>query len=340
MQLVLNNIVSFIKSNRIIFIVFVVCQIITCFTAQYVCTVFYSKQHANIDDNTIYKTFYIDFHEPIHISEIIEKLSRNEDIKKISLYNDDFMITADYNKYENKYVIYGRYFEKDEFFTSESKVVLNTADEGYKIGNTFFIDGHEYEIIGINWSNQVYNEVTYQNFIENYSTTQISVEFLEIPTLKQIKETSNHISSIMPNSVVYEPENVNFVDYFTGSSEYIISICIVVLSILNISYLYTYVLSKRKRLFCIYRLCGASSKKVEFLLLLEIVVISLFIYIISSIALHLFVAPNFAELNGNLVYAYSFAEYFITCIFYQIIILVVFGKCIKSFIKGSIKELL
>ena len=83
------------------------------------------------------------------------------------------------------------------------------------------------------------------------------------------------LEELFPEAEVFGPKarDLNFeygFDYMV-----LISILAVLLVLVNISFLYTFFLGKRKRAFCAYRLCGCGKTRLFFMLLCELLAIVL-----------------------------------------------------------------
>lgn len=328
-MVIFKSIVKFISAHKILYSIFVVCLTASCLSSLYVYAVFNSSSHKNIYSNKEFRTITIDLIDDNNINGI-DNLAKHFvaefETNNIYIYNNNQMVKAAYLSGNSK-VTFGRGFNENDQYAIKDEIIVNDILQQHEVGNYIVIDEIEYKIIGINLVNDIYNEITYNSFLNRYNITYITIELRDIPTDEQIKIIEQRIKELYPESTIAEPSKVNFLDYYADSTDYIIAVCIIVLSIINISYLYSYMLEDRKYQIYIYRLCGISNERLIQSLTSEIMFLSSLVYVISSIITY--------YVNTKLDYAMTIKEYIIFFIIYEFIIWTIFSSVTRKYIYNS-----
>lgn len=338
-----KSLINFIRAYKLIFFIFVLCIFVTVISTIYICAVFSANQYKNVSENSAYRLFRIS-----NLSDTLtdEKLKQMRDIRMpismITMYFDELEIKANYiyplDSY--RFVILGNYFTEDDFVSGSKYIVINNPTEETHVGGTVDIDNIEYVVIGINQSNgYYYNEIPFAS-VDDYSRiTRISLQLNEIPSYEQKKEVLSLLKSLFPTSIVSEPVTVDIIVIASNMTEYLICICIILLAVLNTSYLYQYILEKRQKQFVIMRITGCSKVRYCFIALSEVLLVSGISFILCCFISDIFISHIFSEINGNMQYTLTIHHYFSIFLFYLIIVFTVYWRVIRKFTSRSIKSL-
>lgn len=182
-------------------------------------------------------------------------------------------------------VFFGRYFHE-----SSIDEILTPRTGKYQIGDDYFLEGKPLKIIGIN-AEDVF-EIPFANIPAH---TPLTVTFVtENPlTQKELQQLQTCVSASFGVSTLKLPDgqsaNQNIL------IECIVLVGIVLLTLLNVAYLYSCLLDKRKRQCRIFRVLGCGPVKCGLLYLAELWILSTLLY---GLAVLIFEAGILKIMNG------------------------------------------
>lgn len=244
----------------------------------------------------------------------------------------------------------GRYFTEEEY-TSDKKVCLADIES---IKNNPLFDGK----LSYNKNKKKYyltlNNIKYEVIGEykDLGCVQISFEaadndFYVFDTLGlklNTPLTKNEFAKIkqiylkyfsdrqadLPEIAVSDPEQIRFYN-----TNLIIAIVVALLVSINLILLFKYVLITRRKELAILRITGATINKVRRLYILEIIIISVILFILSTLIFDVFIKDIVLSHYEYAYVVYSIKNYFITFLLYISVIYLILNILIYSHIKAS-----
>lgn len=342
MRTAFQNILYFFKNNKLVFLVFILCQLVTCITTLYIFSVFWSTQLDRIQRNETYCTFSIYLKSAdLSIKEIYQ-LQYEKNYKKATVYLDKYNLQAQvtYPPQSDRFTVTGSYFSFSAFETGSHQIIINAPSAHLKVGDLWWSNDLPYEIIAVNYGSRAYNEVPFRALPNPKEINRITYTLNSIPNRQEKEETQNRLSELFPNSRVVSPDGVNIVILTTGFGEYFVAICVLLLALLNTSYLYQYILHRRQKQFIIMRLVGCSKNSAILIFLSEIVLIFSSVYLLSCLLLCLIIAPHFPVFNGGIPYALNAKVYFCLYPIFLCFVVLVFYRTIKKYTQANISGLI
>ncbi|MEG2396907.1 MAG: FtsX-like permease family protein, partial [Oscillospiraceae bacterium] len=251
------------------------------------------------------------------------------------LIDEENKIIANY-KYNASQVDLGEPLKRD------NEILLDTLyakDNNISVGNKVTLLNREFTVAGLTLSpgkDIAFNEVTYNALTDSDGIYRIDVRLKQPPNKKTSERFLGFLSQNFSGGSVMPPGERNFSSEYGFDSQLLISFSVMLLIIFNISFIYQYILMKRKDKFVIYNICGCTKTK-SFLIL--------FSEIMSYFGLHLVLALAiwFGFLKSLLIgkeIAFGFLDVAIPILVYLGFMLIVFvPKIIKYSRQTTIKLL-
>lgn len=194
--------------------------------------------------------------------------------------------------FENNGLISGRYIsDKEEAEGACVALVSNTGRGISKYTQTLMIDQNTIHFLGKDY--KIIGEY-------NMGTTTPIVPFLSLPDTLKLSGflitfdnniTRSMYDEILEHAEIYIPraftfENLNFPDTETTyiyNNTIIISVVLAILSVLNFSALYSFIITYRKKNLAIYRILGATKHKISLEVVLECMILSFPMFILGTV---------------------------------------------------------
>jgi len=349
MILMLKNIKSFLLHHKVIFAIFIISQMVSTLAVLYVTSVFQVSQIADREYADSLRTFTVVLDNSISSQELDEQLytinaQYKGELRQLVIYSDDYGVKANYFYPPELYhfVKIGSYFAPLAFEMGTNQIILNEIFdfESYSIGDNYFVGGVSYTIVGIA-SNNDYNEIPYSALPDTLPISAIQLKTTIIPNKNQIESTLSNLSEIFLDDVsIFPPEEPDFNLLSQHNMEYMVCILIFLLSITNISYLFQFVLEKRKSQLAIFRACGCSKRKALCVYLGESIVLATGQFIICCLIIHFGISKVFSALNGSRTYSMGLMNYTVVYGCFLLLVLIVFFICVFRFVRQSISSML
>jgi hypothetical protein len=346
MTILLNNIKKFLKNNRVIFAVFIISQIVTSISIIYIYAIFDAKKTRDIIYNNDIRSYTVLYSTKIS-DDIPEKLNtvyqKYEDfLEQIVLFSNSEYIKLNYlyPGIADQSTQIGSYFSKEAFENGERQIIINDeSSDQYNIGDIYILHDREYTVVGLT-KNDGYNEIPFKALNSNITIEKIVFIAKDIPNKTQNEEITAYLHTVFDDVRVSPPPEANYFLSSENISSYFMSIAIFLLAIVNISYIYRYILYCRKRQFVIIRVSGCSMKRALFLYLSEIIILSTVQFTLSCLISHFCISRFFAYLNFYLTYSMDIYKYIGLYTLYMLIVILVFMNVILKFIRKPIYRLI
>lgn len=201
---------------------------------------------------------------------------------------------------------------------------------------TVLVNGEEYEIIG--YSDYTYDPTNSLMFIPFTSlsndvplrcridgTNVFNILFYESITAKEYKDVCDAINKYMSGDVEIQPIDLTeSTDKYYYKTIILISVIITLLSAINFTILYRFILENDKKKLNIYRLCGCTRAKAIRRYLFQCMSFTLPLFAITEVCYHKLILPIITPFFKYMYDAYSFKIYAVIFGIYSIISIIVF----------------
>ncbi|MCD8095728.1 MAG: hypothetical protein LUE12_06320 [Ruminococcus sp.] len=289
LQIMKSNIYALIKNH------FLVVAIFTISIFASILTLFYSlgscistvREQETFDISKL--SFTLTFDDTAEFSKLEDSVAKADKISgvdnvRITLESNDADI---YAYYENSgtNISFGSYFNDDD---SNQIIIGNlTYLGGEEIGSTVTVQSVDYLVVGkMNYVDHC--EVNFSSLGNSKNISEVTVILKHPPSTAKKNSIYTELSELFPNAQITVPESTDyFSDYASDSSIYV-TIALVIMALVNISYLYNYLLRRRKNTYAIYQICGCTKLKGACIFLLELLILSIIPFIAALLIYRLF----------------------------------------------------
>ena len=210
------------------------------------------------------------------LNELIE--SHSADIQRIYFVlknNDDYILCNFFGESSLTYKV-----QLGNYFSDESKnqiLIPSSSENGIdQLGGTYFLDNKEFIIIGIS-SIDAY-EIQYHAIIPGEIIESIVIVAQAMLTEQSTHLLENSISGLFPDSQISRPAYANADGM---SNDYFVIFFILLLGLLNLSFILTSLMEKRKQQQAIFYILGCKRVHIVLLYLMEILMIGITIFFLS-----------------------------------------------------------
>jgi len=352
----------FFKKNLLVTILFIVCQVIMITGVIFVYGLIAAKV-AYGDNGLLYKTYAVTPKGMDTISGVEKSI---QDIQKdvnfigkidyISICLDHGGVPVIANsKYIEKpplFINVGEYFSKKEYNSGENLIILNpqlenqrlkllheaeNGDENefvpvkFNVGGEFNLFGTNYIIKGLTFDLQ--HEIPYTSIESLTQKYYVKIIMKENQSKNDILTNGKIIRDAF-NADRITPPTVKTNETNEKLAQSILAFVIAFVATINLSALYKYVLSSRKREYAIYRICGCRKTKGFMLYFLEMLLICVGIYIFTAILFQFGLSWVYSYMQDGAVNALTFEDYAVLFGLYVLNILVVLVPSLKKYSNG------
>lgn len=292
-MMILTSIKSFIKTQKLLFTIFILLQILAVASAQYA----YIGNTKIKNDWIIYveeaTCFTVEFEEPVRISQIssaAEKIKGdyNKKLTAISIDIPDGNLRAYYFG-QNKVVSYGA------SAVSVNDIIISTdqhISSGKQLGGIFETNAAVFDVVGLR-TNVLYNEILIQAVDNSFEIGSVNIMLSFLPTLSQKNEFCKYLQELFPDTIIIAPEERSGYTESYSSSQMLVNAMLLSLSVINIIFIFRYVIGKRRKMYFVSRLCGASKRQIFMITFAEYMVYCVFSCFIASLITKLVIIPVF-----------------------------------------------
>jgi ABC-type antimicrobial peptide transport system permease subunit len=327
---------DFLKNHRALLILIVTLQIISTFAVFIVYALNLAKSEEYKEKSTVAREFQVslssiqsaDYHD--QLKELDTTYSNQ--LERLELFDTKSKVAFEYLLDRNYYMQLGKNFAEADFKNGNSVILAGSfISLNNYIGQTIKLYNRSYTVIGI--FNAGYYQLTYSDFSNtNAKIDNINILFKRIPQKQQVKKTTALLEQLFPSSEIHPPEQPtsNVLPDYTST---IFIIGFFILSLINISFFYHYLLYKRNIQMRVMRIFGATSKQCIRYYMCEMLILSFIVYLLCSVAAN-FLIPSIINYTtaGNLMIRLSLSDYFIIFTFYIIVIFIISRISVKRYI--------
>lgn len=376
MKYIFFNIKELLKQEKVIFIVVLICIFLSSFALNftYGLSYNYTMEKANADDNLKHVSSYINQESaPTHkqVQNFVESLS-DDTLSNLRFYFsgsvDEYNDEA-WNCLESRFTYKNGEYGQAEIIAQSYR---ENIKEGTPITNEDEKNGNLVAVVNCDITNrgEHRNETTlkltdengYLNLFGNkYKiigadsiSTVPTVPFLTIPddfvyddvaiissdvvfTRAQYDEIQMAADINMPGAITFPELELPDTDAIKMYNNIIvIAILLSVLSVLNFSVLFDFILKKQNHTTAILRLCGCSKLKAILVNIGECILISVPVYFIGTLFYTIILKTSLKKLFSFIADAYSFKIYMMIFATYFVILLVIMSIVITKHLSEKI----
>lgn len=206
------------------------------------------------------------------------------------------------------------------------------------IGDKVKLGNKEYTISIID-ENVAYINIPYNTIPDDFIISYIWVYTVEPCTPKESAEISEKIKELFQTEYFDPPEPRVLDEVQNIQLAYGITAAVIIMIILNISRVYSYVLTYRKKPFAIMNICGASKRKIFLFYLVELMLTLIVTFGIALLIFHTLILQPIAVSYPNFLISMTLQTYLIIFGIYFVIAVLIMSLTISRFISKSAVEM-
>ncbi len=206
------------------------------------------------------------------------------------------------------------------------------------IGDKVKLGNKEYTISIID-ENVAYINIPYNTIPNDFIISYIWVYTVEPCTPKEAAEISEKIKELFQTEYFDPPEPRVLDEVQNIQLAYGITAAVIIMIILNISRVYSYVLTYRKKPFAIMNICGASKRKIFLIYLVELMLTLIVTFGIALLIFHTLILQPIAVSYPNFLISMTLQTYLIIFGIYFVIAVLIMSLTISRFISKSAVEM-
>ena len=206
------------------------------------------------------------------------------------------------------------------------------------IGDKVKLGNKEYTISIID-ENVAYINIPYNTIPDDFIISYIWVYTVEPCTPKESAEISEKIKELFQTEYFDPPEPRVLDEVQNIQLAYGITAAVIIMIILNISRVYSYVLTYRKKTFAIMNICCASKRKIFLIYLVELMLTLIVTFGIALLIFHTLILQPIAVSYPNFLISMTLQTYLIIFGIYFVIAVLIMSLTISRFISKSAVEM-
>lgn len=206
------------------------------------------------------------------------------------------------------------------------------------IGDKVKLGNKEYTISIID-ENVAYINIPYNTIPDDFIISYIWVYTVEPCTPKESAEISEKIKELFQTENFDPPEPRVLDEIQNIQLAYGITAAVIIMIILNISRVYSYVLTYRKKPFAIMNICGASKRKIFLIYLVELMLTLIVTFGIALLIFHTLILQPIAVSYPNFLISMTSQTYLIIFGIYFVVAVLIMSLTISRFISKSAVEM-
>lgn len=206
------------------------------------------------------------------------------------------------------------------------------------IGDKVKLGNKEYTISIID-ENVAYINIPYNTIPDDFIISYIWVYTVEPCTPKESAEISEKIKELFQTEYFDPPEPRVLDEVQNIQLAYGITAAVIIMIILNISRVYSYVLTYRKKPFAIMNICGASKRKIFLIYLVELMLTLIVTFGIALLIFHTLILQPIAVSYPNFLISMTSQTYLIIFGIYFVVAVLIMSLTISRFISKSAVEM-
>ncbi len=335
-MIIFNNLKSLIKKDKLFFVLLVSIFTVTTIAILFICDFYDSVIYNSKKNNTEIRTYtFICSNENINNNIELLFKSNNSNIENIYavLENNKDTILAKYNLNENTKIEVGSYFSNEK---AKEILLPSEASKKYRIGKEYIIQDVKYKIVGKGIGD--FYEIPYKSLENTDTINSISLILRFNLSNKEIENTLNSAKKIFNVKDIVFPDESNIIDTSSFVKELLILAIVVILCLLNISFVFIGILERRKKQIGILFILGSSKKRIIRSYITEVVCIITPSFIICSLVSNYLVFPLLQYTSNNYFIRLNTDRYFLVYFYIlMFLILILSAQSFRFFKKTPIE---
>ncbi len=336
--MVFNLVKRHFAKNKLAMTLLLLCQFASLLVVIFIFSLNIAKENYN-------KAFHEDRHAITLFCETLDtqllaSIFADGNYENISLFVADENGTTVRQNFRSReipplYLSIGRYFIEEEISNREAVAVIQDGvlinGKSLKRGDTVTLWEKEYDIIGSLGVMQSQVEIPLlDGFYEEAIVKFFLPESIPLSDFPQYAEQLK--MRLSAREAAYSTEQViDSTDVYSS----IMSLPILIIANVNFVALYLYILMREREIVSIFRMCGCSERRCNFLLLKEFLLLSLLPFVIASIIYHYALNWILPYMNENVVYSMGLSDYGFVLLMYLVGLLLVFAPVIWHYNRKS-----
>lgn len=377
MNLVFKNIFSFLKYEKFVFVIMLLCVFVTALILNFSYGLYQNYNAQKYESEVNLKEIYIEIEDNAVLTRNMLECYYNNIKTKTLNKMDIIYCAAEIPPYDSNYygLVQFRFCIKNGEYCISQNVKNIWEKQGLISSGRFFSDdeeknGKDVAIVfnnGNGWNEPTQNIKSSENSIELFGRpfqvigeTSVPgtpiIPFLSVPEDTRFTGIIAFAFSSNINKTIYDElksaaetaipgvlvfEEIEFPDneaIYMYNNIMLISVLIAILSVINFAMLYHFILQERSRDIAIFRICGCNALKTMMICLGECFILSVPIYIIGAISYYNIMHHILANIFPYMEAAYSTIIYVAIFLIYFIIMLIILAIMIYKHVKKSIIE--
>ena len=316
-------------------------------------TISYDK-YGNIEAESIQMSYY-EFTEKFN--KLLEFINEEKDCHYVKgdleLGNEQYTMQGGYFYSRQKYdemVEFSRKYSVPEVFTYENYIngdnVVEVSYDNYSCEENQIIDinGEKYTVIQSYKRKNIYDiglsstfNFTYKSMPKTATFRWAYVVLDDIPTQQRIEEINNKIQEIFGSDTpVTLPAVPDLLTVQFNRISYSISFAVILIIVLNVSFVYMYVLEKRKNWLYVMKFCGCKQKQCIMIFMLEILLIVAACLLAGTLIFKYGMFPYFAKMYPAFSLIFNTKAYLFICLSYMLLSIFIIFSVVQPFVKQTI----
>jgi len=203
-----------------------------------------------------------------------------------------------------------------------------------KVGDTIELMGQRFEVIGFSSADEIIVPFAALPKETRQSAVRLSLVLQQVPDAAQRQDWETRLQKLFPSAIVIAPAPRNMNTVSRDAMSAATSTLTGLLALLNVSYLYQYILRKRRKAYAILRFSGAQIGQINAVYLAELLLFSLLVFVPCAIGYH-FGLSGLMFRYFEFPYAMVLRDYCLLLLLYLLAVLLVFGAVLRKFARQS-----
>lgn len=334
-KVLLTNIKRFIKKSTFLFVVFIITQTISVMALEYSVLSFRNQEiERSVYSNGV-ASFTVSFKEGTVLNDIFDSIQNIENIvpfelKQCYIKTNDINETRAYVFGQFQSILYGNDLKKD----NDVIIAHNIYEEQQiKIDDSIRINNKEYTVVGVRYFD--YSEIPLNSLESNSVIKSLVIETKAIPTNMEIESITKTLQEHFTEHSVSAPMKRNLLSEYSLDSSSLTTLAILFLSMINISYIFKVIISKRIPYYAVSLCCGSTYKRMHIELVIESIIYGLFAILFGTLLFNSLMLDVLFPQNR-----FSFLDFLFAMIWSLVIIIIPIISTAISFSSKTIKELI
>lgn len=376
MKYIFRNIKMFIRHEKMIFLVIVVCVLSSALILNFAYGLYQNFNTQKKEDNAELKEIVIDIGEDANLTrkefqQYVESLSE-ETLNDMDIFiagtldcfqgcyydtldcrfayrNGAYQVMESFRRNEEERMYSGRMITNEEENAGADVAVVDYIEE-YGLNDytkaiqngedTIELFGKTYHIVGEVKESAPTPVVPFLSIPEDFIFNDVVIlDFQSVVNKREYTDLKTQADTIISDKLIFPELNLPDADSITLYNNIIlISVLIAVLSLLNFAMLYHFILEKRGRDLAIMRICGCTKKKALLIYLGECLVLSIPVYVAGTGIFVLLLNRFFDDLFVYMKQSYTPFVYLIIFAGYILLMLFLLSIMILHHLNQSVTQ--